>query len=127
MPGGKSYMARLFADAGAEYAWSKVDTSGSIPLDMPRVLEKAHDADVWLIKSYDDEFSYSKLKAQHALNAQFKAFRSQNIYFCNTACTTFFQDFPFHPEILLKEYISIFHSQLIADYKPTYFKPLKNE
>lgn len=127
VPGGNSYMAKLFTDAGGTYAWSDVKTSGSIPLDMPRVLEKAHDADVWLIKSYDPTFSYSKLKSQNALNAQFKAFQEKNIYFCNTTSTTLFQDFPFHPEVLLKEYMAIFHPQLFTDYNTKYFKPLKDE
>lgn len=127
VPGGDSYMAKLFADAGGTYAWSNVKTSGSIPLDMPRVLEKAHDADIWLIKSYDSAFSYSKLKSQNALNAQFKAFKEKNIYFCNTTSTTLFQDFPFHPEVLLKEYMAIFHPKLITDYNTKYFKPLRND
>lgn len=127
VPGGESYMAKLFTDAGGRYAWSEVNTTGSIPLDMPRVLEKAHDADVWLIKSFDSTFSYSKLKAQNVLNAEFKAFKEQNIFFCDTERTTLFQDFPFHPELLLKEYIAIFHPQLIPGYKTRYFKPLINE
>lgn len=127
VPGGESYMAKLFADAGGNFPWSDIKTSGSIPLDMPRVLEKAHDADVWLIKSFDSSFSYSKLKSQNALNARFKAFQEQNIYFCDTNNTTFFQDFPFHPEVLLEEYIAIFHPGLIPDYTPKYFKPLVNE
>lgn len=127
VPGGNSYMAQLFADAGGAYAWSDIKTTGSIPLDMPQVLEKAHDADIWLIKSFDPTLSYAKLKADNALNAEFKAFKEQHIYFCNTAATTFFQDFPFHPEVLLKEYIAIFHPQLLPDYTTGYFQPLINE
>ena len=127
VPGGDSYMAQLFADAGGSYAWSEVHTTGSIPLDMPRVLEKAHDADVWLIKSFDSSLSYTKLKGQNALNAEFKAFKEQKIFFCDTERTTLFQDFPFHPELLLKEYIAIFHPQLMPEYKTIYFKPLVNE
>ena len=127
VPGGDSYMAKLFADAGGRYAWSDVHTTGSIPLDMPRVLEKAHDADVWLIKSLNSSFSYTKLKEQNVLNAEFKAFKEQKIFFCDTERTTLFQDFPFHPEMLLKEYIAIFHPQLLPDYKTRYFKPLVNE
>lgn len=126
VPGGNSYMAHLFADAGGSYAWADVNTSGSIPLDMPRVLEKAHDADVWLIKSFDPDFSYAKLKSQNSLNAEFKAFKQQNIFYCDTERTTLFQDFPFHPEVLLKEYIAIFHPQLLGEYTLKYFKPLKN-
>lgn len=127
VPGGDSYMAQLFNDAGGFYAWNDVHSTGSIPLDMPRVLEKAHDADIWLIKSFDSEFSYTKLKSQNPLNAEFKAFKEQKVYFCDTERTTLFQDFPFHPELLLKEYIAIFHPQLLPEYSLQYFKPLINE
>lgn len=128
VPGGDSYMAQLFADAGGDFPWSENKTTGSIPLDMAQVLNKAHDADIWLIKSFDPEFSYKKLKSQHSLNEKFKAFKEKNIYFCDTERTTLFQDFPFHPDLLLKEYISIFHPQHQAeDYNLKYFKPLKDE
>ena len=127
VPGGDSYMAQLFADAGGAYAWSDRHTSGSIPLDMAQVLNKAHDADIWLIKSFDSAFSYSKLKSQHALNEKFKAFKDKNIYYCDTERTTLFQDFPFHPEVLLKEYIAIFHPHLANGYTLKYFKPLADE
>ena len=127
VPGGDSYMAQLFTDAGGDFPWSDVKTSGSIPLDMAQVLNKAHDADIWLVKSFDPTLSYNKLKSQHALNEKFKAFKEKKIYFCDTERTTFFQDFPFHPELLLREYISIFHSQQFSDYNLKYFKPLKDE
>ena len=127
VPGGDSYMAQLFADAGGAYAWSDVHTTGSIPLDMAQVLEKSHDADVWLIKSLESSFSYTKLKVQDALNSEFKAFKQKNIYFCNTERTTLYQDFPFHPELLLKEYIAIFNPQLLPDYNTQYYKPLLDE
>ena len=124
VPGGKSYMAQIFQDAGADYPWSETETVGSIPLDMSQVLAKAHDADVWLIKSLDADFSYDKLKKQHALNEKFKAFTDKKIYYCNTAQTTLFEDFPFHPEVLLQEYIAIFYPELAQEYTPKYFKPL---
>lgn len=127
VPGGDSYMAQLFADAGSTYAWSDVHTTGSIPLDMAQVLEKSHDADVWLIKSLESSFSYTKLKVQNALNSEFKAFKQKNIYFCDTERTTLYQDFPFHPELLLKEYIAIFNPQLLPDYNTQYYKPLLDE
>ena len=127
VPGGDSYMATLFYDAGGDYAWSDTHTQGSIPLDMPQVLDKAHDADVWLIKSFDATLSYSKLKSQNALNTEFKAFKNKNIYYCDTERTTLFNDFPFHPEMLLKEFIAIFHPNLLPDYETRYYKPLRDE
>ena len=55
------------------------------------------------------------------------SFKQKNIYFCDTERTTLYQDFPFHPELLLKEYIAIFNPQLLPDYNTQYYKPLLDE
>ncbi len=127
VPGGDSYMAHFFADAGANYPWSDVKSAGSLSLDMPQVLNKAHDADIWLLKKLDSNLSYTSFKAQNELNAKFKAFKEKHIYSCDTEKTSLFQDFPFHPERLLKEYIILFHPGLIKDGKTKYFKPIIDE
>ena len=41
MPGGKSYMARFFKDAGAAYPWSDNTETGSIPLSFETVFNRA--------------------------------------------------------------------------------------
>ncbi|GHT53412.1 hypothetical protein FACS189446_0770 [Bacteroidia bacterium] len=50
MPGGNSYMAHFFRDAGADYCWKDDPNTGSIGLSFESVLEKAEKADCWLIK-----------------------------------------------------------------------------
>ncbi|MDE6853719.1 MAG: ABC transporter substrate-binding protein, partial [Muribaculaceae bacterium] len=47
VPAGHSYMARMLADAGAEYPWADTDGTGSLPLSLETVAEKAIDADIW--------------------------------------------------------------------------------
>ncbi|MBR5102492.1 MAG: ABC transporter substrate-binding protein [Muribaculaceae bacterium] len=124
VPGGKSYMARLLLDAGADYPWSDNDNTGSLALDFTQVLEKAQNADVWLIKSYAIH-SLADLEGAYSLNSSFKAFKQGKVYSCDTKATRFFEEFPFHPEILLQEYTAIFHPEIAKDYQPRYFKPLK--
>lgn len=48
MPGGQSYMARLFVDAGANYLYANDTTTGSLPLNFETVLNNFSKADVWL-------------------------------------------------------------------------------
>ena len=36
-----------------------------------------------------------------------------------------FEETPFHPDLLLKEYIKLFHPELLPDYELRYYKPLK--
>ena len=125
VPGGGSYMAHLFTDAGADYPWNEDTTTGSIALDFTQVFDKAHDSDIWLIRSYGNDMTYKSLLDIHKLNEKFDAYKNRRIYGCNSAKTTLYEDFPFHPDILLREFICIFHPAVIQNYDLKYFKPLK--
>lgn len=115
LPGGKSYQAQLLVDAGALYPWSDDTSAGSLQLSAEAVLDKARDADYWLIKSYGYELTRDMLAANNSFNSRFKAFEKGNIYFSDTKTSTLYEEFPFHPELLLKEYIHIFHPSLLKD------------
>lgn len=125
VPGGNSYMARMIADAGGDFPWKDTQSVGSIPLDYPKVFEKAYDADVWLIKAYLNDATLADIKAIDTRNARFKAFSNGGIYYCNTSKTTLYDDFPFHPDKLLEEYIKIFHPGLLAASNLQYFKKIE--
>ncbi len=122
MPGGDSYMAHLYTDAGANYPWSSDTGTGSLSLSFEQVYAEAHDADVWLLKSLT-QMSYDEFAAQYPLNAKFKAFKERRVYQCPSLSTSLYRDFPFHPEVLLREYVRIFHPEILPE--PTqYFKPM---
>ena len=123
VPGGDSYMAHLFNDAGAFYPWSDNSSAGSLSLDFSQVLDTAQDADYWLIKP-GSTLSYSDFEAQNPLNAKFRAFSERHIFQCNTAETSLFTDFPFHPDVLLSDFVAIFHPELLPGYSTKYYKPL---
>ncbi len=108
VPGGKSYMARLLADAGADYPWADDGSAGSLQLDFSAVLAKGGDADYWLIRTYGEDLTLDGLKERYPLNARFKAFSTGGVYNCNTAVSSLFEEFPFHPERLLADYAAIF-------------------
>jgi iron complex transport system substrate-binding protein len=125
MPGGGSYMARVFADAGANYVWADDNSTGSLQLDFATVYDRARDADFWLIKTFGRDLTLAQLESDYALHARMKAFASGGVYSCNTGATSLFEDFPFHPEMLLKEYVKIFHGNLLPDYELKYYKSVK--
>lgn len=122
VPGGESYMAHLLQDAGGNYPWAHDKSTGSLNLDFNSVLATAQNADVWLIKSFYIH-SYADLKAFYALNDEFEAYKRHKVYVCDTNKTRLFEEFPFHPERLLKEYFVIFHPEQATD-STKYFKPL---
>ena len=124
VPGGDSYMAILIDDAGGNYPWADDNHTGSLSLNFEQVLAKAAHADVWLIKSMSIH-SLDDLKAAHRLNDQFDAFKNGNVYVCDTGVTHFFDRFPFHPDLLLREYATIFHPTVYSGNTLQFFKPMQ--
>ena len=121
VPGGNSYMARLIQDAGGIHPWADDKSTGSLNLDFNQVLAVAHDADVWLIKSFNIH-TYADLKGAYSLNDQFEAFKQHKVYVCDTNATRFYERFPFHPDILLLEYYNLLNHHLD---QLQFFKPLE--
>lgn len=122
--GGNSTTSKFFADAGARYIFAELPQSGSVALSSETVFDKAQHADFWFIKyNQETDKTYAELKNDYALYAQFDAFKNQHIYGCNTHYVRFYEESPFHPEYLLKDFVSIFHPHLLPDYKPRYFHP----
>ncbi len=122
VPGGKSYMARMIADAGGAYAWADDTSVGSLPLDEGAVIDRAADADIWLIKS--GELTADGLLGEVPHARAFAAYPS-NVYFCNTVEKPFFNSVAFHPERVLEEYATIFHPELFCDSELIFFEKLK--
>ena len=120
LPAGESYMAQMLKDAGGDYPWASTKGSGSLKLDFNQVLDKAQDADIWLIKSFNIH-TLADVKGAYSLNDSFKAFKEGNVYACDTYKSHFFEEFPFHPERLLREYTYLFHPELVKDYQLRYY------
>jgi len=126
VPGGQSYIARLFADAGANYLWSDDENVASFPLDYEVVFGKAHNADFWrIVGSYGDTPTYAGLEAENELYKHFKAFQDKKVIYCNARESAYFETSPLEPQLILGDLIKAFHPELLPDYKPKYYKILK--
>ena len=103
----------MIADAGALYLFADNDNSGSVPLSFETVYEKAQDADVWLLKNSSSvPLTYSLLESDFKSYASFKPFRERNIWVCDVNQVPYFELSSFHPEMLLGDFISIFHPEI---------------
>lgn len=121
VPAGQSYAARIYADAGADYPWKDSDGQGSLALSLEEVASKALDADMWLVRSYGYETTPATLLKLNPRYGAFAALKNGNVYSCNTESRNVFGATSFHPEILLAEYISIFHPDVMPDSIPRFF------
>lgn len=127
VPSGDSYNAVLYADAGADYIFAdRREGGGSIPMAFESVLDQGIHADMWVMKYYNAvDLSYADLRAEYAPYANFDAFVNRSIFACNSFSTTYYEDVPMHPQLILRDYIYIFHPELLPNYEPKYFFPMK--
>lgn len=108
VPGGNSYMAKLFKTAGAQYLFADTPNSGAIPYSFETVYEKGYNADLWLfLYNGKEEMTYKEMDFYY----QFKSFQEKEIYACNTSKTPYFDEIPFHPERLLIDLYQIIHQK----------------
>ena len=127
MPGGKSFMANMLADVGAAYPWADDISSTYMPLSFESVLDKAGDADIWIIKyNWPQDMTYESLKKEYKPYSNFKAFKEKNIYGCNTAYSSYYEDLPIHPDYILKDMAYVFHPELFPEYEPRYYTKIVN-
>lgn len=125
MAGGKSTTARFYADAGATYIFADDLHSGSVPLSFETVFDKGEHADFWIIKyNQPTEKTYRELKRDYAPYSGFRAFKEKNIYACNSGKVLLYEEYPFRPDLMLKDLIKIFHPSLLEGYELIYFTKL---
>jgi iron complex transport system substrate-binding protein len=123
-----SYMARFFTDAGARYSWDDLTFSGSKPVSFERVYERCNATDYWVVLEYaPDGYSYTKLKLENERYQNFKAFKQRNIIFCNTDLSAYYEKGIIEPDVILRDFIALFHPELLPGYQPTYFSRLTHE
>lgn len=125
--GGKSFLALLFHDAGADYFLKDDPNSGGVTLDFETVYSQADEADYWrIMNSYDGQYSYDALKASDARYADFRAFREKKVVYCNMTQRPYYERMPMEPDKVLADLIHVFHPDLLpAGYKPSYYDLLK--
>ena len=124
VPAGQSTIGGIIRDANIRYAWADNGEGGSLPLPFETILEKAGQADIWLFRyNAPQPVSYASLLSENAAYSQFRAFQQHHCYGCNTATTTFYEDTPFHPNLLLRDFICIAHPELGLG-EPKYFLPV---
>ena len=124
--GGKNYLAQIFRDAGADYVIKDDETAGE-NLEFEKMYELAANADYWrILNSHSGDFSYEALKASEPRNELFKSYKERKVIYCNMKQTPYYEISPVMPDVLLKDFVAIFHPELVeADYKPTFYYLLK--
>ncbi len=124
--GGRNYLAQIFRDAGAKYVIDDDETAGE-DLEFEKMYALAAKADYWrILNSFPGEFSYEALKASEPRNELFQAFKEKKVIYCNMKQQAYYEISPVQPDVLLKDFVAIFHPELVEPgYEPRYYRLLK--
>jgi iron complex transport system substrate-binding protein len=126
MPGGQSYMAQLFGDAGADYFYENDKSKKSLPLNFETVLKNFADADFWVNCDY---VSFAQMLSADKKNLLFKPAKQGNVWNFNkrtlsNGANDFWESGVVRPDLLLLDLIYILHGQN-TDYQTFYAKKLE--
>ena len=126
--GGQSYVARLLADASADYVWAENDAAGSLEHDIETQLAQASEAEFWLhAASWWD--SAAAALAEDARYGEFASMRNGNVWNPTLAVNEqggndYFESGSVRPDLVLRDLIAILHPQLMPDHEFVYYQRL---
>ncbi len=126
--GGKSYSARMYADAGADYYWHTDNSKGSIPVSFETIIDKQSEADYWFGPSTGKRDDLLSIDSRYK---KLKSFCEGHVYFFGKRVNPnggldFFESGVTRPDKVLKDLIWVFHPELLdSDYEPVYLENMK--
>jgi iron complex transport system substrate-binding protein len=128
VPQGESWAALFLKDAKANYLWNDTKGIGSLSLPFEKVFEKGQNAEFWIAPG-----DYSSLKQMSESNShytEFASFKNKKVYSYAVnkgpkGGIIYFELASARPDLVLKDLIKIFHSELLPNYKPFFFKKLE--
>jgi len=126
MPAGRSFMGKLFVDAGAQYYFANDTTSGSLPLNVEMVIKNFSQTDVWLNCSSNSITELLNTDSKHGL---FNPVKAQRVYNFNkrllsSTANDFWESAVARPDLLLSDVIAILHPELLPGYELVYAQQL---
>lgn len=127
LPGGKSYTAQLFRDAGASYLYAQDSTHTSIGSNIEEVLMNFNQTDIWIGVQAASLKELGQINGKYKL---FKAFKEGKVYNMNKRSNAaggndYWESAVARPDLLLSDMIKICHPNLFPDYELTYYEQLK--
>lgn len=124
---GNSWVAQFLRDAKSNYLWKDLEGTGSLGLSFEDILDKAKDAKYWIAAG--PYKTLSELEKSNPHYSQFDAFKNKNVYTFEsklgaTGGTVYYELAPSRPDLVLKDFVKIFHPELLPDYTLTFAQKL---
>lgn len=126
LPGGDSFNAALFKDAGLEYLYANNNQRGSIGLDIESVLTQFNNADIWFGCEAD---TYEQLAEKDNKYTLLDPVKKRQVYnnhnrITPTGGNDYFESAIAYPDLILSDIVKAAYPELLPDYTFSYIKPL---
>lgn len=127
MPGGKSFNANLFRDAGVDYFYANDNTSGSISSTIEEALVHFRNADLWVGVQAGTLDELAVMDSKYKL---FRAYREGNVYNTDKRANTsggndYWEMAVARPDLVLSDMVKIAYPSLLPGYELTYMRKLE--
>lgn len=127
LPGGKTSLAYFLKDAGANYINAENTEEKAVPMSFEEVFAKSQKAEFWV--NVGNHHSKKELLQINPNYAKMHVFQKGKIYGVNGRekgkGNDFFESGVVRADLVLKDYIKIFHPELLPNYSLTYLKVLQ--
>ena len=121
--GGRSYMARLFEEAGARYVMADNEDSGGTTLDFEAAYARGIHADFWQIDgSHPGDFTLQTLAQEDERYTTMDAFQHRQVLFCNLSKVPYRELGAVQPHLLLADFVKAFYPELLPHYQAQYYQ-----
>ncbi len=128
VPAAQSYNANFLKDAGVNYIFKDKPGTGSLAYDFETVYAQGADCDFWsLMVNYDGEYSYSALKNEDVRYEDFKPFADKKVVYSNTSYSLIYEKGLLEPDVILCDYIKLFHPELLPEHELSYYQILDKD
>jgi iron complex transport system substrate-binding protein len=124
---GNSWVAQFMKDAKSNYLWANEEGTGSLSLSFEKILDKAKTAKYWIATgSFKNSAEFENSNPHYS---QFGALKSNNVYtfeskLGRTGGTIYYELATSRPDLVLKDYIKIFHPEVLPNYTFTFAQKL---
>lgn len=127
LPGGKSNLAQFILDANANYMNADNTETKAVPLSFEEVFTKAEKAEYWInIGNHQTKKELLQINPNYL---KMNVYNTGKLYTItgkeSGKSNDYFESGVLRADLVLKDYVKVFHPELLPNYKLTYFKELK--
>ena len=127
LPGGKTFTANAIADANAEYILKNNAEEKAVTMSFEEVYAKSGQTQYWV--NVGNHLSKHELLNINPYYGKLEVFKKGKIYGVTARekqkSNDFFETGVVRSDLVLKDYIKIFHPELLPNYQLTYMKELQ--